>query len=462
MPIRLGSATVNPPGISSAYLGYDLVYLAKKLISVSGMSPLTLVNALAKPIKGLVQYGKTTQVSTPTPSAPVDIVCNNGTLKMVDDELPSGFRRLESIEFSGKTYYETQEKLYGTDIVTMTIADFVSSGQNLFGCYSGANETNFSMYIYGTSTGQAYWRYGQTLYRPTVGSTDERTITFGAGGTTGFKNDVTYDTVDFETDSTARIGALPNSSSAKFNGRIVGNILVSNRLKYIPCEREADGFICYYEAVNGVVLEPNGDAPIAGAYDNTHNHVAVVGTPEVLAITAEDEYGSDIEQTASVKNLFAVGDYADTQDVISGAVTRKCAMLVLDGTESWAEASTASVTRYRVAISDAVGGTARSAILSTHFSYASSGQPVGGAFLSTKYLYIIPDQSISTVEAFAASLAEQYANGTPVIVVYPLAEEITEQVAEQQLSTTEGTNIVSVTSDVAPVELSVEAWFASN
>lgn len=462
MPIRLGSVTVNPPGISSAYLGYDLVYFAKKLITVSGMSPLALVNALAKPIKSLVQYGKTTQVSTPTPSVPVDIVCNNGVLKIVDDELPSGYRRLESIRFSGNTYYETQEKLYGTDIVTMTIADFVSSGQNLFGCYSGANETNFSMYIYGTSTGQAYWRYGQTLYRPTVGSTAERTITFGAGGTTGFKNDVTYDTVDFETDSTAWIGGLPNSSSAKFSGRIDGNILVSNRLKYIPCEREADGAICYYEAVNGVVLEPHGDAPIAGAYDNTHNHVTAVGTPEVLAITAEDEYSGDIEQTASVKNLFAVGDYADTQDVISGVVTRKCAILVLDGTELWAEAPTSSVTCYRVAISDAIGGTARSEILSTHFSYASSGQPVGGAFLSTKYLYIIPDQSISTVEAFTASLAEQYANGTPVIVVYPLAEEITEQVAEQQLSTTEGTNIVSVTSDVAPVELSVEAWFASN
>ena len=458
MPIRLGSATVTPPGISSVYWGYDLVYIAKKLITISGVSPLTFVNALAKPIKSLVQYGKTTQVSAPTLSAPVDIVCNNGALKMVDDELPSGYRRLESIEFSGNTYYETQEKLYGTDIVTMTIADFVLSGQNLFGCYSGANETNFSMYIYGTSTGQAYWRYGQTLYRPTVGSTAERTITFGAGGTTGFKNDVTYDTVDFETDSTAWIGALPNSSSAKFNGRIDGNILVGNRLKYIPCEREIDGAICYYEAVNGVVLEPNGDAPIAGAYDNTHNHVTVVGTPEILAITAEDEYGGDIEQTASVKNLFAVGDYADTQDVISGTVTRKCAMLVLDGTESWAEASTASVTRYRVAISDAVGGTARSAILSTHFSYASSGQPVDGAFLSTKYLYVIPDQAISTVEAFAALLAEQYTNGTPVIVIYPLAEPVTEHITPQPLSMANGSNTIEVVSNVGNVELQVEAW----
>ncbi len=42
---------------------------------------------------------------------------------------------------------------------------------------------------------------------------------------------------------------------------------------------------------------------------------------------------------------------------------------------------------------------------------------------------------ITTVEQFKSWLAEQYANGTPVIIVYPLETETTESVATQQMTT---------------------------
>lgn len=48
---------------------------------VSGTSPLSLPDAIANSIKSLTQYGLCTQASTPTPDAPVDIMCNNGTIK---------------------------------------------------------------------------------------------------------------------------------------------------------------------------------------------------------------------------------------------------------------------------------------------------------------------------------------------------------------------------------------------
>ena len=51
------------------------------VVTVTGVSPLTIANALAKHIKSLTQFGKCVQDGTPTPSAPVDIVCNNGALK---------------------------------------------------------------------------------------------------------------------------------------------------------------------------------------------------------------------------------------------------------------------------------------------------------------------------------------------------------------------------------------------
>ena len=49
--------------------------------TITGNAPLTLSNAKSKKIKSLIQYGKCSQASTPTPSSPVDIACNNGTLK---------------------------------------------------------------------------------------------------------------------------------------------------------------------------------------------------------------------------------------------------------------------------------------------------------------------------------------------------------------------------------------------
>ena len=412
--------------------------------TVSGVAPLSLVDAVAGKIKSLTQYGKCSQASTPAPSSPVDIMCNNGALTLVDDELPIGYKRIESIRFGENTYYETGEKLYGTDVVTITLSDFVSTGQNLFGCYSGTDGINFSMYIYGTATGQAYWRYGMNLYRPTVGSTADRTITFGAGGTTGFKTNVSYSTVDFETDTTARIGSLPNSTSAKYDGLIVGDITVSTRLKYIPCERTSDSVIGYYEAINGVFLEPNGDAPVAGAYDNSHLHLAVVGTPEVLTVENEN---------ASVVDLFAVGSYVDTQEIISGTVMRNTGFVVLDGTESWTRTAANCFT---TDINDAESGVSNE-IYCTHFPYNATAVASDCCRITDTGQLFFCDMSLGedpTATEFETWLAAQYAAGTPVIVLYPLADETTEQETAQPLNTIAGTNVVSVVANVSGIELS--------
>lgn len=75
----------------------------------------------------------------------------------------------------------------------------------------------------------------------------------------------------FTTAATAYIGMLPNSSSPAYTGSIIGNILVSTRLKYIPCERESDGAVGYYETVNKEFIAPSGTGtPIKGDYDTSH------------------------------------------------------------------------------------------------------------------------------------------------------------------------------------------------
>ena len=203
-------------------------------------------NAAAGKILGLKRFGKCEQASSPTPSSPVDIYCNNGALKVVDDELPAGYKRIKSITFDGKVWYNTGEKLRGEDTVTITLQPSVTSGQNIFGCYAGTSEgtENYSLYGYGSTSSSWYFRFGSTLYRPKTDSA-KRTLTVGPGTTTGFSTNVTVAPDDFETTSVAWIGALPNSSSPKFKGDLFDSILVGTRLKWIPCERESDGEIGY-------------------------------------------------------------------------------------------------------------------------------------------------------------------------------------------------------------------------
>lgn len=186
-----------------------------------------------------------------------------------DGELPVAYKRLVGISYDTDTYYETNQKLYGSDTLTLTVSETKSSGRNLIGAYSGAGDSyrNFSLYVYGgNSTSSSYLRHGTTLVRPRLGS-GKRTISVTPTRTDGFLTDVTYDEETFETTSTFWIGALPNSSSPKFDGNIEGNILVSNRLKYIPCERVSDGAIGYYEVFTKTFLENQGTGtPVSMGY----------------------------------------------------------------------------------------------------------------------------------------------------------------------------------------------------
>ena len=261
------------------------------LNTVTGTAPLTLENALPKAIKSLIQYGKCAQSGTPSSANPVDIVCNNGTMTIVDDELPIGYRRITGIKFDGGFWYETGEYLTGEDDVTLTLANTSTTGQNVFGSYSGTSSgiKNFSLYLYGGgSSSNCYLRYGEQLVRPRYGS-NERTLTFGKSGTSGFTTNVSITPDTFTTNSTAYIGMLPNSTSPAYTGSIIGNIYVSDRLKYVPCERQSDGAIGYYETFTGVFLEQTGTGtPTKGEYDNSSVHIEVIGTNETLSVTGKN------------------------------------------------------------------------------------------------------------------------------------------------------------------------------
>ena len=170
------------------------------------------------------------------------------------------------------------------------------------------------------------------------------------------------------------------------------------------------------------------------------------------------------QTVTGISNLLAVGDYADAEELIAGIKTGGVGVKVLTGDNTkdglWGTSAGAS-NLYSLTIADSSTDNTFSPI-STHFvgvlgnvGYASiqDGQFKHG---SNSNAYYFKDKSSEDVTAFKAFLAAQYAAGTPVIVLYPLAVETTEQTTAHALNTTEGTNVVSVTANVSDITLEVQ------
>ena len=424
--------------------------------TVTGVSPLALASALAKPIKELIQYGACEQASSPSPSSPQSIVINNGALTMVDDELPAGYKRVKDITYDGDFYYDTGEVLTGNDDVTMTLTDTKTTGQNVFGSYNGtaSGVKNLSLYLYGGgSTSNCYLRYGEQLLRPRYGS-GKKTITFGKSGTSGFTTDVTAEAETFTTTASAYIGMLPNSTSPAYSGTIVGDISVGTRLRWIPCERLSDNAIGYYEVVNGKFIEPTGTGtPSTSGYDTSHiTELAVVGTAETLEVAS---------QTADVADLYGIGSsYQDEHEIITGAVARKCGIIVYDGTENWKYGTASGIPQAIIAApADAITANGSYSLVCSHFigdglTTAGHCSLVNVSFQSLHSFYFrFTDSSVGSKEAVAAWVAAQYAAGTPLTVIYPLNTAAAESADAQPLATEAGDNTITVTSNLSSVSL---------
>lgn len=173
-------------------------------------------------------------------------------------------------------------------------------------------------------------------------------------------------------------------------------------------------------------------------------------------LTADTPYTPYTAQTASVVNLFAVGDYADSVDVVAGPKTRRVGCHVFDGTEAFSLSSGAFRT---VALEDKAANTK---VVCSHFD---------GDVVPTMAVSSMPDLSvkgygpneaiffkysaITTVADFKAFLADQYAQGKPVIAWYPLAEPVTESITPQALRTVKGVNVIHAATPVAPVSITM-------
>lgn len=369
--------------------------------TVTGTSPLSLVNALAPEIKSLTQYGKCEQSGTPTPSSPVDIKCNNGTLK-----------------------FSPQMANVNSD--TALVGYYISSSGAVA---EDANNWIYQDYIPVKPSTKYTLSVDTALYYVTISeysSADDSGFIRRNAGSTGGNTSLTITTRS--NTRYIRFGANIKSAAITIDDVLAIKWMLNNGDTALP----------YAPFIEG------------GIYAD--------GTPEVLTVT----HGDSTTETASVVNLFAVGDVADAQEIISGLINRKIGVIVLDGTEEWGV--TSGVLYTNLSAVDAAYG--RKAVVCTHYigtNEANASMPANSAKTANNsavtflQLYI-KDSSYSTAAGFTAYLAAQYAAGTPVIVIYPLAEDTTEHAAPQPLSTTDGDNTIAVEANVSGINL--EAIYA--
>lgn len=232
----------------------------------------------------------------------------------------------------------------------------------------------------------------------------------------------------------------------------------------------ADASVAGYTGDSSGWKAPDGYTFTTGATTSYIRIVFAAGSTSATPTVPEDvskvqfEYGDTATeyqpyvapQTATAPDLFAVGDYADVVEIIGGAVTRRIGWHIFDGTESFSTSTAYGKAFLINAAASAWGARRNNAVLCTHFlglpQVSSAQEDYTCFFNQTGHFYFrVPDNS--DVEAFKVFLAEQYAAGTPVIVLYALAEETTESVTPQELHTNAGDNIITVTAIVSPIQL---------
>ena len=168
---------------------------------------------------------------------------------------------------------------------------------------------------------------------------------------------------------------------------------------------------------------------------------------EVYADGITETITDSANNTATAEMLLSIGNLTDTQEILSGAVTRKVGVIVLNGTEEWGYNTLGAF--YCDDFTDIL---LPNECICSHFVGVSStlniasmpNNSIKTGSISITRLYVKTSDYVD-VQAFKTWLAQQYANGTPVIIVYPLATETTETVTGQTLTTIAGTNVIEIT-----------------
>ena len=516
--MKLHNVLIRPTDLFEEILRRKLISgggVPAVLQTLTGISPLTLLNVARRGIESLTQFGKCEQASTPTPSVPVDIKCNNGILKMLSSiaDFTSGYIKRstntvvsyvgtkDSMSYTFKSSAGYVGKVFPTTIgqtYTVNYDNLTSSTSSMAKVRVVELDSDISQIDDNYGTDDKTYPYTFTATKPYVGiwllypyTVTTSSVTIGVTGLTLQEGNIPLGTLIVEgTDEVitvcgknlfdkskpylnvfvnANTNAISQGTTqwsfcvpCKPNTTYVLSGMIGGSSRWGSFTSNAIGSVATaFQSGNGTVTTGANDKWLIGLVYATSGTGTTYDYRDTLQIEygeTASEYESYHEQTASVTNLFAAGDYKDEQEIISGVVTRKCGVLVLDGTEEWSsDGATLQVT-----VADCVRGTIRKVpMLCTHYPIVSNGASWNDT--PTNSMYGTPGGKIGVKNTMSADdyksfLSAQYANGTPVIVVYPLAEPTTEQVTAQQLTARDTATITAQTNNISDITLEVQYW----
>lgn len=495
-------------------------------VLLSGVSPLVLTNALE--LNFVKALGATNQNGTPTPNDPIDIVSNNGVLKiknlfdvttsrvategiLQDDgsyylSLASiiGIWTLENLQpFNGKlgTTYTISLKYKTTD-TAIGVAFYYSDGTNDIGIRGGGDDNWHTSYVTSNPAKQVAGfglAYGANLpvyvkdIQIEYGSTATDYVPYGEIYTDG-----TVETIQvtrknlFNINNAVRITRATSAEipldetptiTIENNGFVLGtpyhlyftdymiafagqtNTQYTLSVKQMASVDEVGIAFIYSDGTVSRIRYQDTTLTYR-TYTSSANKTVVGfaldygnGSQTLTLQDIQIEFGTTATSfepyydggTATAEMLLKVDNYTDEHELIAGDVVRNVGVKVFDGTENWVYNSSQYPT-FSLQISGANGNL--TAIPCTHFA----GHSGTWASMSDGYVMLhgtnlgFRYDNITSLNDWKQWLSDQYANGTPVIIVYPLATPTTETVSGQTLATI-GNCIVTATGSLNNLEL---------
>lgn len=180
--------------------------------------------------------------------------------------LPKEYTQVEGFTFNSDCYFVIEGlKLRGSDTVRFSIVP--NAACNVFGCYTTSDaDNNYSLYA-STASGAKYLRYNGGTYKSRFANAvfgERFDVTITPTGSHGMPEgqDDEWEEADFIASTDMCIGTTAtNATSAKFKGSLMGPFIVDGRFKGIPCRRDSDDVLGYYDLISKTFYEPELGTP---------------------------------------------------------------------------------------------------------------------------------------------------------------------------------------------------------
>ena len=346
--VTIGKDSNIQPNLKFNSKGFVLGYspdLSWQDIVLSGVDSLTLNYSKNNGLNNIKLFGKCEQRSV----------------------LPDGYEILEYIQNTSRAWLNTGYKLTSQNV--KFYIDFEPA-------YTGSS---FSLYGSQTSNSGGYtgfW-YGAIANLGLFSGTSGNILRLNLAQNNRYKLTTTlnngicsYELTDDSTTTTnsgtynnamntdaeiALFGILDGSTSdMKYNTtslfkcrrfKIVDNGVIKRDL--IPAKRSSDNAIGMYDLITDSFIENSGTSSFSAGSVITPPTVEyplpIICNNGELKVDAQNQIYVDgdvetvkdsLNNTVTAQNLFAVGNYKDEQEILTGSVTRKCEVILYDGTQT--------------------------------------------------------------------------------------------------------------------------------